>query len=263
MGIVSHVKLMATIPYTTSQRIIDDWTKSLKDDAPGMYAKLLSRIPDESRFVERLAQPAQDGFKPFVNPGFVSKSGLPEQAIKSSQGSNLKRSYEKYRKKLQYYFETVDGIQAKRFKELVELMKDDFAKGVAERTLAFTGTKIEGRGLAPITALWLVNDVRVLDYLRAGDEILAGGPYLICPPGIKPALKAALNQRLIQAGAGIIKSEGATGAITGNNDRTNQIVQGFVDSSLGLEPFTTGGLSHVDFVVESGQLFLDVQVSTV
>jgi len=244
-------------------RVIEAWARTLKEEAPDMYAKMLARIPDKQRFVERLAQPSHDGFAPFVNPSFVSKGGQPGQAIQNSQASNLKRSYEKYATKLAYWFGTVEGVVAKRFKELVDMLKDGFGKGIAERTLPFTGSRIEGRGLAPIASLWLVDDVRVLDYLRAGDKVIEGGPYQICRSQDIPALKTALNQRLIQAGASIVKADYDAAAISANNDRTNRIAQGFVDPALGINPFTTGGLSHVDFIIEDGQLFLEVQVSRV
>jgi len=263
MAIVSHVKLMTTIPYETAQRVVETWARSLQAEASDMYAKMLSRIPDANRFVERIAQPSHDGYASFVNPSFVSKGGQPESAIQDSQASNIKESYNKYREKLAYLFETVDGVEAKRFKDMVARMKASFGEGVAKRCLAFTGTRIEGRGLAPIAVLWLVNDLRVMDYLRAGDKVLEGGPYLVTRPSNMPSLKTALNGRLIQAGASIVKSDYAAGAISAHNDRTNQIIQGFVDPALGLEPFATGGLSHVDFIIEDGQLFLDVQVSRV
>ncbi|MBI4834966.1 MAG: hypothetical protein HY811_10360, partial [Planctomycetes bacterium] len=45
---------------------------------------------------------------------------------------------------------------------------------------------------------------------------------------------------------------------------TNGIIQGFVDPALGLDSFTTGGLSHMDYILDGEKrLWLDVQVSQV
>ena len=259
--LVSKVRLMATIPTDVANRVIESWQRSLKDEAEHVYAKILSRIPDEKRFVERLGQPSHDGFSPFVNPDFVSKSGADEADIQAGQASNIKRSYEKYREKLLHLFETVDGIPAKRFREMVDRMKQAYASGTTARTLPFTGTKIEGRGLAPLAGLWLVNNLTVLDQLRAGDQVVFGNPYRICKVKNIAAFKAALTGRLVQAGARIIKANYAVNTFTKENDHTNEVVQGLVDPALNIAEFSTGGDSHVDYITVDEQLFLEVQVS--
>jgi len=263
MAIVSHVKLMVTMPIEAATRIIEKWARTLKTESPEIYEKILARIPDEQRFVERLAQPANDAYKGFVNPTFTSKGGQGSVDIETAQGANLKRSYEKFLAKVRYIFETVEGVAAKRFKDLVDMMKPMFARGVSERTLPFTGTKIEGRGCAPIGANWLVKDSRVLDWLRAGDEVLEGGPYLVTFADQVPTLKAALTGRLIQAGAAIVKSSNNPLVMAAQNDRINHLVQSFVDPGLGLMPFATGALSHVDYILDHDQLFLEIQVNAV
>jgi hypothetical protein len=254
---------MVTIPIGVANRIIEKWARSLKEESPEMYDKIMSRIPDEQRFVERLAQPANKGYKGLINPAFTSKSGQGSDEIETAQGANLKRSYEKFFAKVKYIFETVEGVVAKRFKDLVDMMKPVFGKGVTDRTLPFTGTKIEGRGCAPIGAHWLVNDVRVGDWIRGGDEILEGGPYLVTIPNQISAFKAAVTSRLIQAGAAIVKSNNNPTVMTAQNGRINHLVQSLVDPGLGLTPFATGGLSHVDYILDHDQLFLEIQVNQI
>lgn len=259
----SHVRLIATIPIDVADRVIETWARTLQAEASDIYAKIVARIPDKKRYIERIAQPSHDGFAPFVNPSFTNKSGQDASEIQAAQASNIKRSYEKYKQKLEHLFETVDGITAKRFKELVEKMKSVFGSGIAARTLPFTGTKIEGRGCATIAGYWLTNDRTVLDMLRAGDVVLQGNPYLITKLVKISAFKAALMQRLTQAGSAIVKANYDAMVIASQNTRTNEIIQGFIDPALGLDPFTTGGLSHVDYIQIDKQLFLDVQVSQV
>jgi hypothetical protein len=165
--------------------------------------------------------------------------------------------------KLRYAFETVEGVAAKRFKDLVDMMKPMFARGISERTLPFTGTKLEGRGCVPIAAHWLVKDKRVLDWLRAGDNVLEGGPYLVTFPNQVPEFKAALTGRLIQAGAAIVKSNYDPIVMAAQNTRINHLVQSFVNPALGLMPFATGAMSHVDYIRDSDQLFLEIQVNQI
>ena len=264
MSIVSHVRLLVAFPAEAVQRVIETWARSLKDEAPAVYQKMLSQIPGMVEFQKRIAGPATTGFMPFVNPDFINRAGEDAGSIKISQAANLARSYEKYAAKLAHLFETVDGVEAKRFKEMVDLMKPKYASGIASRLIPFTGTKIEGRGPAPLAAFWLVRDITVLEQLRASDEVLEGGPYRVCKADRVAGFKAALNQRLIQAGAVIVKANYAEDIIKAQNDRTNSIVQGNVDSALGLKPFDTGAESHVDYTMDEAQrLWLDVQVSRV
>jgi len=261
--LVSQVKLMATMPIEAANRVIEKWARALKDESPDMYAKILARIPDMQRFVERLAQPANDGYRGFVNPAFMSKSGQSSSDIEIAQGANLKRSYGKYLAKVGFLFATVDGIAAKRFKELVDAMKPLFGTGMAERSLPFTGTKIEGRSCVPIAVHWLVKDKRVLDWLRAGDSLIAGTPYLVTAPNQIPEFKAALTGRLIQAGATIVKSNFDSAVMADQNARINHLVQSLINPGLGLTPFATGGLSHVDYIMDHDQLYLEVQIDQI
>jgi len=261
--IVSHGTFLATIPIETVARVINTWRRTLQNEAEDIYAKILARIPDVKRFVERLATTSHEAYRSFVNPDFKSKSGLGADRILASHAANISRSYGKYAKKLSFLFETVDGVPAKRFKDLVEAMKDEFGTGIAERTLPFTGTRIEGYSCATIATYWLVGDKKILGMLRPADKVPVGGPFLITTWEKVPTLKSALMHRLVQAGANILKSNYDPATITEENTRINEIVQGMVDPALGLKPFAPGGESHVDYILDGEKrLWLDVQVST-
>jgi len=259
--VVSYVRLMTALPSTVVDRIVESWARTLKAEAESIYEKLTSRIPDAKRFQEVLVGASSQGFLPYINPAFISRSGKGERVIKSGQIANLKRSFERYRKKLGWIFESVDGIPAKRYKELVDLKKDDFRAGLASRTIAFTGTKIEGLGPASIAVLWLVKDLTVEGKLRPGDD-MKGGPFLITLREDVPNLKATLQSRLGQAGANIVKADYAEPVMQAENDHTNRIVQKFVDPALNIVSFATGGASHVDYLLsEATQLFLEIKIT--
>lgn len=259
---VSQVQLYLAVQSDVVNRVGETWARTMKAEAPDMYEKLLKRIPDMEKFQSRVGGPSTSGFVSFVHPDFVSKKGANAQSIKTGQAANLKRAYEKYRAKLKFLFETVDGIPAKRFCERVEMMKEVFKSGLGARTIPFTGTKIEGKGCAAIAAHWLTGDLKVVDHLRAADQMPGGGPFRVCRVRVKGPFKAALQGRLQQAGAEMVKSEFAKEVIKEENDLTNQLVQDLVDPDLNIVPFETGGASHVDYLLdEANQPWLEVQVS--
>jgi hypothetical protein len=263
MSIVSHVILGLDFQEEALQRIIDKWAESFKANAVSINDKRKAKIPTEAEFQARMAQPSNLNFAGFVNPAFVNRAGQNASEIITGQGANLSRSFKKYNDKLDWIFATVDGIPAKRFKELVDIAKQDFSKGIAARTLVLTGTRVEALGPAPLAAFWLVGERKVLDSLRPGDEVKEGGPYMICQVNVRPTLKTALNQRLIQAGVSIIKANYQPAEFTEQNDRTNHLVQSLINPGLGLTPFATGGLSHVDFILVHSRPYLEVQVDQI
>lgn len=263
MSIVSEVRLITDYRPEAPDRAKQQWLNSLLANAQSINDKRKARIPDSTAFVSLIAQPSMKGYSSVLNPAFHSKSGLSAAQITANQGANIKTAFEKYQAKLDFLFETVDGVPAKRYKDLINQAADAYSKGVASRTLPFTGCKIEGIGLTAIATRWLTADVTTEGFLRGGDSVLAGGPYLICPPAKKPGLKAMLNQRLIQAGANIVKSAYSTAVMTAENQLTAEQIQGFVDPGLDIIPFVGGSPdSHVDYVVlPDGQLYLSIKVS--
>ncbi len=256
----SHVILITDVP-VTPQRVKEQWAEGLKNNAARINAKRKLRIPDATAFNASLATASIESYKDVLNPAFKSRAGLSKEIIEANQASNIRRSWEKYNDQLDYAFETVDGIEAKRFKEYVDRAKTEFAKGIAARTLPFTGIKAEGLGLAAIAALWLTGNKTVEGYLRAGDSVLEGGTYLISVHEKKPGLKAMLTQRLVQVGANILKCEFVPAVMAALNQTTNEMVQGFVDPGLNLTPFVAGGDSHVDYILVDSVLKLSIKVS--
>lgn len=245
--VVTEIELIVPL-YETPTRVKDQWAIGLKGAAEALNEKRKLRLGTEEDFDQRLASPSNQAYSPVLNSTFVSRSGASKTMIVDSQRSNLKRSFKKYNDQLDYQFATVDDIPAKRFKELVDRGKDDFADGVAARTLRITGSRAESLGIAGIVPLWLTNDPTVESYLRGGDEVKAGGPYLITSAAKRAAFKAMLAGQLVFVGIQIIKSELDPTIMSTLNQLLAEQVQGFVDPSLDLQPFVAGGSSHIDYV---------------
>jgi len=263
MTIVSKLVMPIDVTAQAPANMSELWVKSISDKAELINQRRLARIPDEETFLNMLADSAEQGYRNYPNPAFLSRHGLSAEDIATNQGANLKRSFEKYNESWQYMFETVDGVPSKRYKDKINRSKTAFGKGIAARTLPITGFKDEGRGPGPIAGLWLTGIQTVLRDLRSGDRVEKGGPILVCPAQDRSGFRTLLNQRLIQAGAIILKANLADTVIAAHNDRTNHLVQSLVDPGMGLMPFATGADSHVDFTKENKQLFLEIQVSQV
>ncbi len=86
---------------------------------------------------------------------------------------------------------------------------------------------------------------------------------MVTTPDQVPSFKAALIGRLTQAGAAIVKSSYNPTVMAAQNGRINHLVQSLVDPALGLMPFATGALSHVDYIRDHGQLYLEIQVNQI
>jgi hypothetical protein len=263
MSIVSHVILAVDFRAEAPERVVAQWAESLKLNAERIKAKLQAVIPNEERYQSRIAKPATQKFAPFVNPAFKSEAGRNANQIIASHMKNIQDSYRDYREALDFLFATVNGETAKRYKELIDAGRQAFSRGTAQRLLPFTGVKIEELGPVPIAARWLVGDAMVVERLRAADRVMGGGPYLVTQWESRPALKAALVGRLVQAGSAIIKANLLPAEIALQNDLVNHLVQSNIDPGLGLVPFATGGDSRVDYILDHNDLWLEVKVSQI
>jgi hypothetical protein len=250
------------LPTASADEAADRWAERLAAMAQKINERRKERIPDGERFIQRLAGVSAKSWRSVINPAFKSRAGMDSVDITANQAAKVQEAFQKYESQWDHMFETVDGVPAKRYIELVQLAKEAYKNGIAKHTLPFTGSKMQGRGISSLAALWLTGDPITEGELRGADEIIAGGPYKICVDGKKPGLKAMLNQRLIQAGVAIVKSGFDAAVMAKQNQLTAEEVQGFVDPGLDLIPFAGGGPdSHVDFIYEAGVFYLEIKVS--
>jgi hypothetical protein len=264
MRIISHVLLGLAYYEKVPDRIREQWAEGLKNNAARFHEKRQQIIPNQESFMHKIAETSHKQFGDMLDPNFQSRAGLNKRAIVNKHSVNLSspEAYQKYRTKLGFMFEEVDGVPAKRYKERIDLTKGHYGPAVIKKLLAFSGTKVEGKGPAAVASLWLTRDPTTEGQISGKDKILEGGPTLITKPAHRAGFKAALTGRLIQAGSAIVRSGNEPGTIQEQNDLTNDQINGFVDKHLHLVDFATGGPSHVDYVVTDDQrLILEIQVS--
>lgn len=204
------------------------------------------KIKTNVDFEGMVAGVSSQAYEKYINPDFVSKSGLNKQEITIKHHKNLVQSYPKYINKLDYMFATVDGIPAKRYKEIIQNTAQNYGKNVAEKLLAFTGMRSRSDGCAVMAMKWL--DGAQISGIKEFIGHMSGGPIIIAGDGLRSTFRAGLEQRLIQAGATIFRSDFNPDVVKKQNGITNRYLTSQSDPALNLAPFTTGGASHVDYL---------------
>ncbi|MFH1232071.1 MAG: hypothetical protein V1709_11320 [Planctomycetota bacterium] len=260
---VSGVRLIVPETMPPSDGMVEQWRDALKNSATRLNQKRQLAIPDEGRFQTKLAAPAGLEWAKMIDPTYRSKSELSADEIKTAHIKNLMDAFSKWELGLAMAFETVDGVEAKRFKDAVDNKTDSWADGVTRKTLRFTGDKTRGRGAAPIAAYWLTGDKRVEEMLRAGDTITAGGPLNVAKTGFRTFLKVGLLQKLVQAGVVIVRSGCDPAVIDAQNGFINEFLKGVQDASFAeFQPLLLPDKSFCRYELTDGVLYLNIQVVT-
>ncbi|MFA5795452.1 MAG: hypothetical protein WC980_10365 [Candidatus Brocadiia bacterium] len=206
----------------------DAWANHLGEAGALIKDKIDERIPDEVAFISKMVKPSEDGFRPFVDPTFVSRKERTSDNIRSARRENMTKSFARWKENLGKVFATVDGVVAKLFKEKVQAAKDRWALKIGAGTLRMTGDKIRGRGPAPVATYYLVGDNRAKDWVGPSGTS-DGEPYNIARNGERNALKTAIQQRIIQGGLMVIKSEMDPAQITAQNIINASLLNGLRD----------------------------------
>jgi hypothetical protein len=243
----------------------DQWAEVLSLNAPRIDAKRKQAVGTEQSFADKIADPSSVGYQEIITGITTTRKGKTQQMIYNTQRQKLRDAFSKWSQKLDFMFATVDGVEAKRFKDAVASAKNLWGAGAARSVLRATGTKLEGIGASVIAAYWLTKHKKALGSIRGGtDQVVSGSPFNICRPGLANTLVSALTQNLTFA---LIVAQQATldpMILAILNTRLNQVAQMFIDPALGLVPFTPGSGSHLDIINDSvlGEM-VSVKVSQV
>ena len=230
MGFEKKFELKLYVPenWEVAAHMADTWEKNLGDAGALIKDKLDEKFPDDGTFIRDLVNPSSTGYAPLLNPSFVSKSERNTDNIRSIRQGNMAESFNRWKENMSKAFATVDGVPAKAFKEKIAAAKDRWALKMGAGALRFTGDKIRGRSVAPITAYYLVGDMRAIGWMSQGDQ--AEMPYNIARDGERPSLKAAILTRLVQGGLMIVKAgPEATAEILRQNTINAASLNGFRD----------------------------------
>jgi len=225
-----EAKLYVPDTWEVAADMVARWAGNLKNAAEVMNDRRQAKIPDDGTFINVMAARANEDFRPFVNPAYVTKGGRSDEDVKNTHKANIVTAFNRWNDKINRAFATdpVSGVIAKGFKDQVDASKDRWALQVGAKTLRLTGDKIRGRSVAPIAAFFLTGDRKAIGWLRPSDEA-AGTPYSIARYGDEPSLRALIQQRLVQGGMMVINSEYTDAVILRQNTINADILTGMRD----------------------------------
>ena len=271
--IASHIKIAIVIPEEPPQEYVAKWHNSMKKAAPRMGQTIKKSVTGVGDYVQKIVKPGIKKMINLLNPEFSSKKDRNFKEIMEKAIKDMPKGFGKYKAKMKRVYGMTKGKKAKSFIETIELLSYWVASRNSKLILPFTGYKDVIRGAGPFAARWLTGDLprspkkpklKPLSELITRDDItIKPNPILITKTNQLGIFRNKFNSRIRQAGAMILKNRYDADEIYYENQITNKLVHTFVDPGLGLEAFTTGGASHVDFIKENKQLFLEIQVSAV
>jgi len=248
MAIQFEVKLGFPL-FEAPLRSSDQWAEVLSLNAPRINAKRKLAVPTEQSFADKVADPGSVGYQEIITEIATTRKGKTKQMIYNAQRKKLRNAFAKWSQKLDFMFATVDGVEAKRFKQAVASAKNLWGAGAARGPLRATGTRLEGIGASVIAAYWLTKHKKAVGSIRGGtDIVVAGNPFNVCKAGLANTMVSALTQNLTFA---LIVAQQAgldPSILTVLNTRLNYVVQMFTDPLLDLVPFAPGAESHLDII---------------
>lgn len=234
------------------------WANGMANSAPEIDKKRRHHIKDEDAYIARVADPSSKVWSKCFADDFISRAGLTKEEVTARHATNIAAAYDKYNDGLEAMFKD----DAKLFKQTLADGKKHYLKAVGKKLLAFTGTPSSGRGPAAIACLWLTNDNVIEGDMKSSYHVYAGGPFAITTREMASGFKSALNARLIQAGSIIVSANYGVTIMQRQNDITNNWINRSLDPDLNLVAFSTGGKSHVDYVMENkATMVLEIKVT--
>jgi hypothetical protein len=239
------------------------WVRRFQLSAMSIFRKMLLSVPDWQAFQQKIADVSQEAWDGFIHPLFISKRGHTARDISNLRIENLKdeKAYKKWLLKVTHAFETVGGVEAKRFKEKIERTAHLWVKGVIKSTMRFSGDKVRGRGVTAIAGYFLAGDKRTVGMLPPGAQITNGGPIDVTRRGLKSALKAGLVPKLVQAGTMISSAKYDAAVVLEQNTEINEIIKSVQDPAYAeFKPVVSDDNSYCLYIVEGANMWLEIQV---
>ncbi|MBI4711914.1 MAG: hypothetical protein HY762_01205 [Planctomycetes bacterium] len=261
-----HTKLIIPVaPFITPNP--DMSTKrvnNLVNNAELINNRRKARVPDDGTFTQLMGTPSADNFKQRVDFPTPTQGDRNADDIHTLQRSKMTRAFTKYNDGLDYAFEEVDGVVAKRFKDKVEASQSNWDEEVAKGTLRFTGSRARGRQVASVMGYWLTGYLQTVNRLPEGSIVLVGGPYDISLPDLMATMRASVTQILTQTGVIISESGYDPTMLTRHNGRIKNLLEKLSDPLKAAAWVATRTIdkSYCVWFVEDGQLKLETQIYT-
>ncbi|MBI4712030.1 MAG: hypothetical protein HY762_01785 [Planctomycetes bacterium] len=261
MKVLTEVRFIATIEQSMPAEVTQRWTDGASRNAEIANNRRKAKIKNRGDYEAIITEISSRKYEPYINPDFVSKKGFNKDEIMAKHYKNNANGYTKYTNNLDYMYETVDGVPAKRYKEKIERTAAHYGnKNVARKVLGFSGMRSTGLGCSVQVIRWLDGESTIAKGTTV--QIEQGGPMIIAQMSLRSSFRSVLEQRLNQAGAAVMRADFTAGEMKRQNDITNDLMNAMSNPGLNLVPFATGGDSRVDYIQdEAGILYVHVKVS--
>jgi len=208
----------------------ENWGESYYDNIKKTTDALLN---DPEAFGKKMAKPILDTARRMLSDDFVSKKGLTKEQIITALQKKLNdpATAEKYRQ----------GI-----KQMAQKVKDDLPQMKERRARGMTFSA-KGEDAIKLVENWLTGNPKSKRLLSKHDEVLSGEPMLICQPAKQGKFKSKLHNQLMRSVKNISDLGYDPKFRKRENDKINRLVNNYLRKDI--IPFSTGGTSHIDFVV--------------
>lgn len=247
---------------------VADWRDTTKNKAGKADSHRKQKIPDAVAFQGKLAQASIPKYRKMAAAlnagGYVSEHGRSGREIGIMQDANLATSdaFDKYQAGWDAQFQTVDGEDAKLYKQAVDRGTDAWSNKVSKSTLRLTGDRIRAIGAAVLGVLFLTGDEQTAGLMQDG-QIVEGGPVDVTRPGLKQAFRSGLVNKLVQAGVIIAKSKFDTAVMLAANTVINDFVKGLQSAAfVNFQPTIAPANSYCMFIRDGAEFRLEIQVVT-
>ncbi|MDI6787946.1 MAG: hypothetical protein QME51_06205 [Planctomycetota bacterium] len=262
MKTVFEIELSIPATNSPADDMEDKWEKGMVASANIIHQRLKKAVKSEGVFGERIVEPSARWFAANF-PTTYNRRGKTGQQVIESQEKNLAAAFHKWDKACDHTFGTVDGEEAKVFKDKVRKKKGNIRR-LGLKTLPVTGDKVRGLGAGPIAGRWLIGEGAEL--IRASDKVIKGNPTNAMLPAMENPFMLAFCPKITQAYAAILNSGWKPERFTQQNTQINTIVNGFLNVAT-YAPFSVGGVapatSFCDIVMEeSGLISLHLRLTS-
>jgi hypothetical protein len=225
-----------------------------------MRAARQKAIPTFEEYIEKIAKPRLEAFIKSLNPEFVSRAGLTAEQIIRKQREKLFSStaYENY----------IKDIPVEQILDKIPLNAAKYATKMTFGDWRLVGSLTTGGASAMKIVLgWLDGNLpeparmtirsggltsgqagkKITSAFRRQDKLIQGEPVLVTLPERIGEFKRELRTLLRRVLDIIQCAHYAPSVVAKQNDRLNQFMNDYRCPEL--EPFSTGGVSHIDFIV--------------
>ena len=264
MSTIAKAFFIVPIRITPMEETTADWRDTTKSKSSKADSHRRLKLANDGDYQSKLAQASAQKYRKLADAltagGYVSEHGRSGKEIRYMQESKIMESFDKYETGWDFQFETIDGVEAKRYKDGVDKGIDAYGDGVAKTTLRFTGD-VRQVGVATLSVLFLTGDEQTVGLLRGGDQIIAGGPVDVTRPGLRQLFKSGLLAKLVQAGILIVKSNFDTDVMLAQNTVINDFVNGLqVAAYVAFQPTVDPLKSYCLFIRDGATFKLEINV---